>query len=82
MQVELKRRDVVRLAVAGLAGAAMTACGSSRSAQEDRDRPAALERRDDASRRILLAYFSRPGENYWYGGRATCASATPRCSPA
>jgi flavodoxin len=66
MQVELKRRDVVRLAIAGLAGAAMIACGN---AQEDRDRPAALERGDDAGRRILLAYFSRPGENYWYGGR-------------
>jgi flavodoxin len=69
MQVELERRDVLRLGFAGLAGAAMTACGRSPSAQEDRDRPAAPQRVDDDSTRILLAYFSRPGENYWYGGR-------------
>ena len=33
-------------------------------------------------RRVLLAYFSRPGENYYYGGRRTSRSATPRFSPA
>jgi flavodoxin len=68
MEAALKRRDVLRLGLAGLAGAAMTACGSSPSAEERSDRPAP-QRGDDASTRILLAYFSRPGENYWYGGR-------------
>ena len=68
-RLELDRRDVLRLGLAGLAGAAMTACGSSPSADERRDRPAARQHGDDDSKRILLAYFSRPGENYWYGGR-------------
>jgi flavodoxin len=68
MEAALKRRDVLRLGLAGLAGAAMTACGSSPSAEERSDRPAP-QRGDDDSKRILLAYFSRPGENYWYGGR-------------
>lgn len=68
-RLELDRRDVLRLGLAGLAGAAMTACGSSPSADERRDRPAARQHGDDDSKRILLAYFSRPGKNYWYGGR-------------
>ena len=38
-----------------LAGVALSACGGE-GAQPGRGR-------------ILLAYFSRPGENYWYGGR-------------
>jgi flavodoxin len=69
MQSDLKRRDVLRLGLAGLAGAAMTACGSSPAREERRDRPAAPQRGDEDGQRILLAYFSRPGENYWYGGR-------------
>jgi flavodoxin len=68
MEAALKRRDVLRLGLAALAGAAMTAYGSSPSAEERSDRPAP-QRGDDDSKRILLAYFSRPGENYWYGGR-------------
>ena len=40
----------------GLALAGLVACGGSRPAKER-----------DA--RILLVYFSRPGENYWNGGR-------------
>ncbi len=66
MRRDLKRRDVLRLGLAGLGGAALTACGSSPTG---RDRPATPQRGDDDSRRVLLAYFSRPGENYWYGGR-------------
>jgi flavodoxin len=38
-----------------VAGVALSACGSE-GAQAERGR-------------VLLAYFSRPGENYWYGGR-------------
>src|SRR4051812_37279976 len=40
------------------AGAALTACGA--------DAPAVT---DDRRRRVLLAYFSRAGENYHYGAR-------------
>jgi flavodoxin len=69
MRSDLKRRDVLRLGLAGLAAAAMTACGGSPAREAGRARPAAPQRGDDDSRRILLAYFSRPGENYWYGGR-------------
>ena len=54
----MPRRSFLRLAVAGVAGAAvgvpMSACGAG----APRD-----------AGRILLAYFSRPGENHWYGGR-------------
>ena len=81
MHAELKRRDVLRLGLTGLAGAAMTACGTRPSAGERRDRPAAPPRDGDDRRRILLAYFSRPGENYWYGGRRDLRVGTPRCSP-
>jgi flavodoxin len=52
----LGRRSFLRLAIAGVAGAAVSACGAG-SPGEPR------------SGRILLAYFSRPGENYHYGGR-------------
>jgi flavodoxin len=69
MQSGLKRRDLMRLAGAGLAGAAMTACGSSPTSEDRPARPATPRRGDDDGTRILLAYFSRPGENYWYGGR-------------
>jgi flavodoxin len=55
----MRRRSFLRVALAGVGGAAvgmpLTACGGD---------PAR-----DARGRILLAYFSRPGENYWNGGR-------------
>ena len=52
MSTTLGRRSFLRLAIAGVAGAAVSACGGG-----------------SPSGRILLAYFSRPGENYHYGGR-------------
>jgi flavodoxin len=55
----MHRRTFLRVALAGVAGAAVgvpsSACGAG----------AARPRRG----RVLLAYFSRPGENWWYGGR-------------
>jgi flavodoxin len=60
MREELSRRDVLRLGLAGLACSAMTACGSQERAPQQGE---------EGGGRILLAYFSRPGENYWYGGR-------------
>jgi flavodoxin len=58
----MQRREFLRLAVAGAGavavGVPLTACGGRSP--------------DDApgdGGRILLAYFSRPGENYWNGGK-------------
>jgi flavodoxin len=69
----MQRRSFLRVALAAVAGATvgmpLSACGagSPRGARSDPDRaprsPRALRGR------ILLAYFSRPGENYWNGGR-------------
>ena len=53
----LQRRAFLQLAVAGVT-ATVTGCGST-------PRPAA----PDGPRRILLASFSRAGENYYNGGR-------------
>jgi flavodoxin len=55
----MKRRTFLRIATAGVASAAVGACGADASSDT---RPAPRGR-------ILLAYFSRPGENYWNGGR-------------
>ena len=50
----MHRRDFIRLALVGVGGAAFGVPLSACGA---------------GSRPILLAYFSRPGENYWNGGR-------------
>ncbi len=52
----MQRRAFLRLAPAGVAGVSLNACGAGSP-------------RDAGPGRILLAYFSRPGENYWNGGR-------------
>ena len=51
---------------AALVGGATAGCGAAASAPQ---RPPASP--SASSRRVLLAYFSRAGENYWYGGRRT-----------
>ena len=53
----LSRRSLLRLGIGGAAFVTWSACGAG----EPRPEP--------AGSRILLAYFSRPGENYWNGGR-------------
>jgi flavodoxin len=63
-----RRRAFLRLGLAGAGSAAvavLSACRgeSRRDARADPAQPAA------AGGGILLAYFSRPGENYWNGGR-------------
>ena len=62
----MQRRSFLRLALAGVGGAAvgvpLSACGAESAPDA---RPAGADGRG----RILLAYFSRPGENYWNGGR-------------
>ena len=47
----MRRRTLLRLALAGAVGVPLSACGSG------------------ARGSVLLAYFSRPGENWWNGGR-------------
>jgi flavodoxin len=71
MPGEMHRRSFLRLGFAGVGGAAVgvwSACGagSGRTAPPD---PTRGPRPAQAGSRILLAYFSRPGENYWNGGR-------------
>ena len=67
------RRRFLGLAVNGVAGAvlgmSLTSCGenSPDDAGPDPDRRARPTAAAGGS--VLLAYFSRPGENYWSGGR-------------
>jgi flavodoxin len=66
----MHRRAFLRLCLGGAAAGVLTACGADtpRPARPDPTRTPQLARSDRAGR-ILLAYFSRPGENYWNGGR-------------
>ena len=52
----MHRRTFLRVALASVAAVPLSACGGSSPSQP-------------GGGRILLAYFSRPGENYWNGGR-------------
>jgi flavodoxin len=72
---EMGRRRFVGLAATGVAGAVvgvpLSACGGSSlenagPGPDRRERPTPAE-----GGSVLLAYFSRPGENYWNGGRRT-----------
>ncbi|MHA5053219.1 flavodoxin [Streptomyces sp. SD15] len=54
-----------------MTGVQITGCSPSQSsgaAPESSERSAAPA---SPGKRVLLAYFSRPGENYYYGGRTT-----------
>ena len=63
----MHRRSFLRLALAGTAGVALSACGETEPSEaEPTVKPAGTE---VARRSVLLAYFSRAGENYYYGGR-------------
>lgn len=64
------RRSVLRSAVAGF-GAAMITAGTSGCAPKERNipMPQSSPGPGHVGRQILLAYFSRAGENYHYGGR-------------
>jgi flavodoxin len=71
MSTTMERRSFLRLALASVAGAMvgvpLSACGAgspSRPGAARAPQPAQAGRGG-----ILLAYFSRPGENYYYGGR-------------
>ncbi|WP_433611435.1 flavodoxin [Dactylosporangium sp. CA-139114] len=65
----VKRRAVLGgalLAGGVLLGSAAAGCGA---AEPEPQRPPGST--GPSARRVLLAYFSRAGENYWYGGRRT-----------
>ena len=66
----MHRRAFLRLGLGGAAAGVLSACGTDtpRTARPDATRTPQPARSDRAGR-ILLAYFSRPGENYWNGGR-------------
>jgi flavodoxin len=70
MRDKMRRRTFLRLAGAGIGGAALSACGGD-SAPDTQPDPIREPRPPQAGRNgpILLAYFSRPGENWWNGGR-------------
>jgi len=53
-----------RAILLGAAGAVVSACAGSPAPT-----PALPARRPSAGAKVLLAYFSRPGENYFNGGR-------------
>lgn len=75
------RRSVLRSAVSGL-GAAVITAGTSGCAPGERNAPMSSQETATSpseqgtpepreGRRPLLAYFSRAGENYYYGGRTS-----------
>jgi flavodoxin len=75
----LTRRSLVRAALV-VGAAAATGSGTSGCSASGIEPSLPLTRRDTpmpdsteraSERRILLAYFSRAGENYYYGGRRT-----------
>ena len=75
MSSPIERRAFLRLTVAGVAGAAagvpLGACGAGSPSPDPGSR-----RARPGNGRILLAFFSRPGENYW-SAAATVLLASP-----
>lgn len=71
--LNISRRSALRGAAAGLTGALLTAgtagCTPGRDTTVASTPSQAPAGPPQSSRRILLAYFSRAGENYYYGGR-------------
>lgn len=70
----LRRRSIVRATVFGGAlPVLLQACSEEPSDRGDPMRPSASDSpdvgRSDAPPRVLIAYFSRAGENYYYGDR-------------
>ncbi|MCZ4513889.1 flavodoxin [Streptomyces sp. ActVer] len=68
------RRKLLRAVLLGgataMTGAQITACSTPTPPEPTAERPATRAAPGERGR-ILLAYFSRPGENYSYGGRTT-----------
>jgi flavodoxin len=76
-QSNIGRRSVLRSAVTGLGAALITTeasgCapgeGNTSSPVQDTARPPSAQGTVAPRNKVLLAYFSRGGENYYYGGR-------------
>lgn len=70
---KLGRRAFLRGVLAGAAGivigAQMSGCSGSSPRRVDDEPGDALARPTSMGSKVLLAYFSRAGENYYYGGR-------------
>lgn len=74
--VSVSRRSALRGAAAGLTGALLTAATTACTPQGNGTLPARettpspiAATPGQGGQRVLLAYFSRAGENYYYGGR-------------
>ena len=69
----LGRRSFLRGALAGVAGvvlgAQMSGCSDALLRRADDEPAQAPARPPSTGSKVLLAYFSRAGENYYYGGR-------------
>jgi flavodoxin len=69
----LGRRSFLRGALAGIAGvvigAQISGCSDSSPRRVDDEPEHAPAQPTSTGSKVLLAYFSRPGENYYYGGR-------------
>jgi flavodoxin len=70
---EMGRRGFLRPAATGIAGAAvgvsLSACGEDSPGDTPPGPAPGGQPPTSAAGSVLLAYFSRPGENYWNGGR-------------
>ncbi|MEV7670492.1 flavodoxin [Streptomyces sp. NPDC000963] len=72
-----RRRTILRAAlltgVTAMTTPHLTGCSPSNDQQAGNPRSATASRTatGPARGKVLLAYFSRPGENYYYGGRTT-----------
>lgn len=70
---QFTRRQVLRTATVGALSAAaaglLAACTTA--SRPPSTTPRSTVSPTDRDDRVLLAYFSRPGENYWNGGRRT-----------
>ena len=67
----ISRRTALRAAgaaAAGIAAASLAACSTGSSPAPSTSKRSTVSP-TASDQRILLAYFSRPGENYWNGGR-------------
>jgi flavodoxin len=62
----VRRRAVLTGALLAAAGVTLNGCGTSR---RPGDEPRTADRSPSKGGSVLLAYFSRAGENYWNGGR-------------
>ncbi|MFJ6535623.1 flavodoxin [Paenarthrobacter sp. NPDC091711] len=74
--LSVSRRSALRGAAAGLSGALLAAATAACTPQGTPEMPSPNSTPspittgpDHGGQRILLAYFSRAGENYYYGGR-------------